>query len=239
MNTTIGKAINQRKGKIDHLLFIANLRQSFFKYFAGITQFCVWPIIYIFFHLFFNLKIKGKENLENIASPFIIISNHISFYDSFVFRLIWGFYTLKLPLRFMAVRKFKYFFLNVLSSLYIIDLIYLLFGVFVIEPGKGIENNLIEATEIIRHGGNIVMFPEGKIVEDKSVGTFKLGAAVLLKRTRVQVVPISLSIRKKSGSLRKEFLVNIGAIRKIDHTLTDKELTNYLHKKVSDLYKYN
>ncbi|MEI8249350.1 MAG: 1-acyl-sn-glycerol-3-phosphate acyltransferase, partial [Candidatus Taylorbacteria bacterium] len=80
--------------------------------FAQITQFITWPFLWFISHVLFRIHISGREYITSAQSPFIIISNHTSFYDSFLFRLILGCWTSKLPLRFMAVRKFKWPILN-------------------------------------------------------------------------------------------------------------------------------
>ena len=132
--------------------------------FLRISQFLTWPIAFLYFHFLYRVNIHGRENLKKGEDPFIIIVNHISFADSFLFRLILGFSTPHLPLRFMAVRRFSWRWLNFLADIGVIDFIYGIFGVFVVVPGLGIEKNLEEAKRIIGRKGNIVIYPEGKIV---------------------------------------------------------------------------
>src|SRR3989344_914518 len=195
------------------------------KYFAGVTQFLSWPFTFLVFYIFFNLKINGRENLQKLKPPFIIISNHISFYDSFVFRLILDPFTTKLPLRFMGVRKFDRFYLNILAQLGIVDIVYALFGVFVVEPGKGMDKNLEEARRIIKSGGNVVIYPEGSIVNGGKIDEFKLGAAVLARETSAPVLPISLRLGKKKF-FNTEFVINIGESIKINNNIPPIEITN-------------
>ncbi len=206
------------------------------KYFARITQFISWPIFYIIFNTFFNLKIKGRENLDKISSPFILISNHISSYDSFVFRVALGFFTPNLPLRFMAVRKFNSLFLNILSFLGIIDLIYFIFGVFVIVEGRGIDKNLKEAQEIIKNGGNVVMYPEGGIVKGQKIGQFKLGASVLTQKTGADVLPVSMKFTKRKF-LRRGLIVNIGRPIDYERDISSVDLTKVFHRRIEALYE--
>lgn len=183
-------------------------KQKLFKYFAGFTQFLSWPIIYIFFNAFYSIKITGSENIKKEDSPFILISNHIRFYDSFVFRLVLGAIPKNLPLRFMAVNSFRTWYLNFLSTIFVTDIVYALFGVFVVVRGKGIDRNLADAVNIINNGGNVVVYPEGSIVSDGSIADFKLGAAVLAKKTLAKVVPVSMKI--VPGKYRDKFIINVG-----------------------------
>jgi 1-acyl-sn-glycerol-3-phosphate acyltransferase len=193
-----------------------------------------WPITFIYFHLLFKISISGRKNLLNVSSPFIIISNHVAFYDSFVFRLVLGAWTKKLPLRFMAVNNFRTWYLNLASTLYITDFVYMLFGVFVVVKGRGIEKNLEEAVNIINNGGDIVMYPEGSIVHDDKVQPFKLGAAALAKKTGVPVIPISMKMGKKG--IRKDYIIKVGEPIRVDSSLTVKEISEIFYDKVRTLH---
>jgi 1-acyl-sn-glycerol-3-phosphate acyltransferase len=176
--------------------------------FARCTQFFSWPLLYVILHLFFEIRFRGRENFSRIRGPFILIANHIDFYDSFLFRLALGVFSPHLPLRFMGVRKFNVEFLNKLARVGIVDFIYSLFGVFTIIPGRGIEKNLVEAKEIIKVGGNVVIYPEGKIFKEPGVAPFKKGAAVLMKKTGAPVMPVSMRLIRRK--FRSKLLITIG-----------------------------
>lgn len=177
--------------------------------FLKVSQFLTWPIAFVYFNLLYHLNINGRENLDKVHSPFIIIVNHFSFLDGFLFRLVLGFNTPHLPLRFMAVKRFAWRWLNFLSDVGIIDLIYGLFGTFVVVPGRGIEKNLEEAKKIINNKGNVVIYPEGRIVINENIASFKNGASILASITGAPVLPVSF--RPGSRILLRRFLtVNIG-----------------------------
>ncbi len=201
---------------------------SYFK----ITQFLVWPLIYILATLFFRLVVRGKENLRGLKPPFIVISNHVSVYDAFFFRLI--FTHQHLPLRFMAVKTFEWKFLNFLAKLRIIDLIYSVFGVFTIVKGRGVGKNLEESKSIIRSGGNVVIYPEGRINRSGIIANFKIGATLLAQQTGVPIVPVSFK-REDGSFLRKVFKINIGnsiIVKSTDNVLAS---TTKLQKYVEQL----
>lgn len=233
MNVDIAEKLDE--GAV-HVQATPEIYYTLLKYFARITQFLSWPFIFIFFYTFFDLQIKGRENLEKQKSPFIVISNHISFYDSFVFRLILEPFTIKLPFRFMAVKNFENFYLNILTALWITDLVYAVFGVFIIEEGKGIEKNLEEAQRIIKNGGNVVIYPEGKMVYDGQVGKFKLGAAVLAQKTGVPVLPVSMRFGKKKF-LNTEFIINVGEKIEVDKTASAKDVTDAFSLVIAGLHE--
>ena len=186
-----------------------------------VSQFLTWPISYAYFHLFYNLKINDWDNLNQVRRPFIVVVNHFSFADSFLFRLILGFNTPHLPLRFMAVNRFDWKWLNFLAEIGVISFIYSLFGVFIVVPGQGLKKNLEAPKRLIREGENIVIYPEGKIVVDHAIAPFKPGAAVLAAETGAPVVPVSLHLGERMF-LRKRLTVNIGKpIRVLPDAVTE------------------
>lgn len=210
-------------------------REGLINGFAGFTQFVTWPFLFVLFKIFFSITIKGNEIFDRVEKPFVIVSNHVDFYHSFLFRLVLGPLTPHLPLRFMAVRHFKWRSLNILSALGIIDFIYSLFGVFTVIPGQGIDRNLARAREIIADRGNIVIYPEGQIYTSGGVGSFKKGTAVLVRQTGVTVIPVSFRLTGKSW-WRKGIEVNVGRpISNLRHQSIG-EITDTLHDAVEKLY---
>ncbi|MCX6719159.1 MAG: lysophospholipid acyltransferase family protein [Candidatus Taylorbacteria bacterium] len=204
--------------------------------FARITQYVTWPFIYIIFNFFYCLKIQGRENFKNIQRPFVIIANHVDPYHSFVFRLVLGPATPHLPLRFMAVTKFEWKSLNFLASIGVIDFVYSLFGVFTIVPGLGIDKNLEKARDIIKAGGSIVIYPEGKINDKGGVAPFKKGAAVLIKETGVSTIPVSFRLGRRNFWWR-ELTVNVGKPILISKNNSVEKITDIFHKEVAELYE--
>lgn len=201
------------------------------------SQSYILPIFaYPFFYTVFNMKISGRENIKDLKSPYIIVSNHISFYDSFVFRLILNIG--QLPIRFMAVKKFDFNFLNFLASVGIVDFIYILFGVFVIEQGRGIDKNLEKAVEIISNGGNVVIYPEGGIMTNDELGRFRLGAAVLAKKTGAKIIPISRRFIRTNKWSRKKFIINIGSSFNIDVNSSPESINGEIFDNIKSLWQF-
>jgi 1-acyl-sn-glycerol-3-phosphate acyltransferase len=205
--------------------------------YSKITQYLTWPILFPLFSLFYRINIHGEENLNKIASPFIIIANHISFYDSFLFRLIIGRHISLLPLRFMAVKRFDWKFLNFLERIGIIDLLYFLFGVLVVVKGRGLKRNLEESIKIIKAGGNVVIYPEGKIVSDGNIGEFKIGAAILAQKTGVAVLPVSFGLGKRFF-IRRGLDINIGAPVTISEIQNPVDITVQFRKIIENLHSF-
>ena len=203
--------------------------------FARVTQYLTWPFLWLVFHLFYKLRIGGREHFREVEDPFVIVANHVDFYHSFAFRLILGPLTTHLPLRFMAVTRFDWRSLNFLSSIGVIAFVYSLFGVFTVTPGLGMERNLRKAREIIEAGGNIVIYPEGKVNVSGGVGPFKNGAAALVRQTGVKVVPVSFRLGAHR-LWRRALEVNVGAPIAVDKSLSVEKITEVFREKVKGLY---
>ena len=203
--------------------------------FLRISQFLTWPIAYVYFHLLYRLRINGRENLGKVTSPFIIIVNHFSFVDSFLFRLILGFVTPHLPLRFMAVERFSWRWLNFLSDIGVIPFVYSLFGVFVVVPGLGIQKNLEKAKQIISRKGNVVIYPEGKIVTEHVISSFRPGASVLAIETDAPVLPVSLRL-DRSHMFRRELTVNVGEPISVARDAKTDETTKLFYDTIMGLF---
>ena len=204
--------------------------------FAAFTQYITWPFLFVLFHALFDLRIKGQDNFSLVKKPFIIIAHHVAFYDSFLFRLVLGPFTPHLPLRFMAVTKFDWKFLNAMAMIGVIDFIYSLFGVFTITPGLGLDKNLEKAKEIIKAGGNIVMYPEGKITLNDAVGPFKRGAAALMKTTGVSMIPVSFRLGSRNW-LRRRLYINIGGPMHILPEMSVDQITESFYEAVEGLFE--
>jgi len=203
--------------------------------FASITQFLTWPVAFVVFNIFLCLDIQGRKNFRTVQNPFIIISNHVAFYDSFLFRLVLGLWTRHLPLRFMAVDTFNWRWLNIMAEFGVISFIYSLFGAFVIEPGLGMEKNLERAREIIDAGGNVVIYPEGDIIVTGDIAPFRKGAAALARQTGVSVIPVALKFGRK-GWLRRELRINIGGPMSVLAGHSIEEVTDSLRSTMIDLH---
>ena len=232
----MANSIESFAGKLDaDIGFDTFSKERLVNEFAKITQFVTWPLLKIIFFFSFKLEMNGKEVFQKTQSPILIIANHTSFYDSFIFRLVLGFRTNHLPLRFMAVNVFESEIMNLFAKIGLIDFIYSLFGVFTVTPGLGIEKNIKKAKDIIYLGGNVVVYPEGGINKSGQIGQFKNGASLIFKQTEVNVIPVSFK-KTKINSFRSKINVNIGNPIIISRKNTVDNITKIFRDKVVELY---
>jgi len=219
------------------IVAILNIIVSFFQYAyrsLDTVRFLGW----ILSHLFYNFKVKGKENLpEN--GPFIILCNHVSFIDwLFIYAAIkpspqfiidWAYYYMPLgPFWFkqgglipIATKK---------ESKEVLEKAY-----------KALSNN-------IQNGSVLAVFPEGTITRNGEMNELRPGILKVIKENPVPIIPISLNglwgsvfsfegghvIFKIPKSLRRKITLTIS--KPIDpKDLTTKEELD----KVGDIIKLN
>jgi 1-acyl-sn-glycerol-3-phosphate acyltransferase len=198
-----------------------NLKYAIPYWVSRIVQGVFWPIFYVGFHSFFKLRIRGQEKLQGIKGPVIFVSNHFSIYDSFIFDLFVAPFSRIPPFRFMGTLKFQLPLMRVLKYTGIVHLVYMLFGVFKVESGQGVDAALTEAYKIINNGGTVCIFPEGKVWlhkrEGEPIGPFKWGAAFLAKNTGAVVVPVAF---------RKEGMTDTASRTEFNSDLNDKSASN-------------
>ncbi len=218
---------------------ISQMSYQFGYLISYIFQGVFYPLFFIVYNTFFNLTIRGKENLKKIKEPVIFISNHISAYDSFIFDLFVRPFSRITPFRFIGTTKVTPWYLRILKYTGVLYIIYLLFGVIKVTYGKGAEIATLPASEIINKGGTVAIFPEGKIwtenIESEPIGPFKWGAAILARNTGALVIPVAFR-RGKKGLIRKKLFVNIGKPYRINNYERPEKVTDVMRSSVVELY---
>lgn len=205
------------------------------KYVAKVVQGFGTIFFRILFNLLFKIEIHGKENIAREKGPVIIVSNHIVFFDSFIFHLFFSPLASLLPLRFLGVTKFNVPALNFLSSIGLVQLVYLLFGVSIVTKGEGLEKNLKNPIKILQHGGTVTIFPAGSMRADGSLGDFKRGAAALAQMTGAPIIPVAIK-RFKARGKRTRFALSVGNKFEINASESESEATLSIRSKVEELH---
>lgn len=90
-------------------------------------------------------------------------------------------------------------------------------GAIPIDRDRGDAGAMRAALEVLQAGGRVLVFPEGTRTRDGSIGTFRPGLLVLVKRTGAPVVPIAIEgahaawpIGRKYPRLRGRIAVTAG-----------------------------
>jgi glycerol-3-phosphate dehydrogenase (NAD(P)+) len=147
----------------------------------GVNPIVYWlvrAVIQPFFHLYFRLSRIGREHIPQ-EGPVILAANHRSFLDPFVIGTM-----ARRPLYYMAKKElFRGRFVSwLLSSL----------GAFPIDRGRGDQDSMRTAREILERGDCVLVFPEGTRVRPGPLGRPKRGVGRLALETGAPVVPIAV-----------------------------------------------
>ena len=127
-----------------------------------------------------KLKIEGAENCEP-GKHYVIISNHSSYLDiPILFR------ALPVNIHFIGKKElrrvpFLGWYMNI-SGMIFIDR----------RNAKKAKASIESATNMVRKGHNVVIFPEGTTTVDLEIGAFKKGAFVMAKESESPILPVRI-----------------------------------------------
>ncbi len=153
-------------------------------------------IVFAAYHIFYNIKFIGKENIPRDGS-YIFASNHRSFADPVFISL-----PTRVPFSFMA--KEELFQRNILFAWLIKAL-----GAFPVTRGKGDTSAIDKSLERLNKGYNLVIFPEGTRSKDGRVGKGKTGVALVAAIAQVPVIPVGIVFEGRL-KFRKKVAVKFG-----------------------------
>lgn len=150
------------------------------KLFVKIMQLLAyWPFRFVFI-LFFNLKVKGINNLQKINKSFILASNHVSYFDPM-------FVGHSLPF------KHKYFPLYYMMDdlLYKIIFFARVLGAIPARKGQGLDVSIAPFLNKLKSECVVVMFPEGGIKRKDELQA-KRGISYMAAKSGKSIVPIKI-----------------------------------------------
>ena len=226
-----------RYSKINHTFPVKLLR------FFGMQMF---PFIIV--RLFSDLSVEGLENLRKIKSPILFIANHTSYGDQPCLLKV-------MPLRFKynvaspayydffypdrkKVGFFKYYFKR-LAYHYSTNLM----GLFEISQNHSFKEMMDHLLFVIDKNENLLLFPEGEMTRDNKMKKFKHGAAYIIKKTGISVIPIGIiglnKVFPPDQNIPKRGPVNIkfGKLIKFSKNDSLENITKELEKRIWELSK--
>lgn len=154
-------------------------------------------VVSLIFHIYFRIKIAGKENIPAQKGGYIIACNHVSNSD---------------PPMVGVVFKEKYTFMakeELFTKSRIFAWVIRKLGAFPVKRGSKDMSVLNQAIESLHHGRTFVIFPEGTRSKTGELGKPKSGVSLVAARAKVPVVPVFIKYGKKRF-LRRNVLVSIG-----------------------------
>jgi long-chain acyl-CoA synthetase len=156
---------------------------------SGFIHWFTSSFIKLSLHLYFHLRGKGKAHIP--AQPVIFVANHRSGLDG-VFvtsRLPWK--RVKNTFLFAKDKHFKSVFARFMAPRN---------NIIVMNINTNLRESIVQMSEVLRQGKNVIIFPEGTRSKDKEMKEFKNMFAILSKAFNIPVVPIAIS-----GSERAAF----------------------------------
>jgi long-chain acyl-CoA synthetase len=144
--------------------------------------FIVTRLVKLVWRTMSRLEVEGLENLPK-QGPYILCSNHQSFFDPIPLLAVLPFWALK---RMFAVGTSEIFGAGIMTW------VAWLLRVVVVDP----DANLIPAMRAgafgLRHGMSLLLYPEGERSIDGTPKTFKKGGAILSIHLQVPLVPVAI-----------------------------------------------
>jgi len=139
----------------------------------------------LFLKLFTRFEVQGLEQLRELTRPFIAVANHESHADPQLIGAALLARPRLFPLRYMAKNQLFY--------IPGINLLAWLMGAFPAHKKRGIERSLKGPLAILKNGGAVIMFPEGRVVVERpKLGEGRRGAAMLALMSGAALVPMSI-----------------------------------------------
>lgn len=176
--------------------------------------------LFILTKLFIKLEVFGKEHIEALKPPVIIVANHKGYFDHWLLGMaaVRRFDSPLLPVRFFTADKY----LKVWWTGW--GYFTKLSGAFPTRRGEGLEVSLKESMEILKNGGTIVFYPEGKIMKDSGeIGKPRRGIGALALWSNAKIIPAAIKRTNGSGAPNQ---IIFGAPFKVKEIIPTEKLRN-------------
>ena len=153
-------------------------------YIAKIMYLTTWPLWLVFLKTFLNYKVIYKDpKIKKInGGPVLIMANHITYLDPFLAGIVFPINSGIYPIRWIT--KSKVFSMRILGKFV------WLYGGLKVERGVGLENALKDALQVLKEDGSVGIFPEGRLIKNKSESRAKRGVGYLAHKANPTIVPI-------------------------------------------------
>jgi 1-acyl-sn-glycerol-3-phosphate acyltransferase len=146
----------------------------------GLVRTIASKIVNIIIKKYTTLEVKGLENLNDIKKPIIFICNHLSNSDALIINSVLKNH----DITFVAGIKLTQ---NSTTNIGI-----KIIKTTVLKPNAADKEGLTKIINIVKNGGNILIFPEGTRSRTSSMIEAKKGLLLIAKMTKASILPIGI-----------------------------------------------
>ena len=132
-------------------------------------------MLYMFFRIFHAIQFHGVENVPK-KGPVLIAANHPSYLDPLVVGLA-------------VDRLVRFFALAVILEVPLVGWVARQWGILPVRPGGDNEPSVQKALRVLKRGGAVGIFPEGRRSFQYTMGPVKPGIGRLAVQSGATVVP--------------------------------------------------
>jgi long-chain acyl-CoA synthetase len=150
--------------------------------FAWIAGFLFLLPFYVFFKVFYNLKVEGAENVSNIKRHILYV-NHTSYFDGLLLGVSLPWFP-KLDMFFIGFAP--YFNVIIIRNLVKIG------RIIPLDFASHLTEALRSCYYVLSNEKNLCIFPEGMRTLDGNIGKFKKGFGIIAKESNAKLVPVIL-----------------------------------------------
>ena len=163
---------------------------------------------------FFNIRVRGRENIPEGTSQYLICSNHVCWIDPII--VCAGF---RQKVNIMA--KKELFKIPVLAQLI------RALGAYPIDRSGGNAGTIKKTIEMLKTGESVCMFPQGTRCAGKTIDMtpLKPGAAMIAVRAGVPIVPVRIKMKGEKFHLFRKNEIIIGRPIPVEEIAYDPEGT--------------
>lgn len=177
-------------------------------------------IIKPLFKILYRPTVKGNENIPN-EGPIIFVGNHKHAFDSVLVMT-----NTERIVHYMAKESlFKGLHGKILETI----------GIIKVYRTKSNPTAVLEATQILKQGGTVGIFPEGtRNRTEEDLLKFRHGAVAIAQKSNSKIIPFAIKGNYKL--FRKGLIIEFGKAIDISQ-MEIEEANNYVRNKVLELLK--
>jgi 1-acyl-sn-glycerol-3-phosphate acyltransferase len=180
-----------------------------------VLQKLIWiPTRFVLF-FFGRLKVRGLDNLDGLEAPVIFACNHTSELDPFFVPASLPFFSRFSPI-FYTSRESKFYVNSGWRKYFYGGTFFKAWGSYPVHVGlRDYEKSLAHHMDIVRAGGSLCIFPEGRTTPDGNIQPAKGGISYLAYKTGAPIVPVRIGgvFRMRASNLwlrRRRFSIAYG-----------------------------